>query len=397
MSLKMIKKFLDLGRQPITNAYLTENDLSDEFLFHLSVGFDEETKLVSLMEFVKPQMMFNDTYAHRASMSATMRESFTEIALSIKQQFKPAKVLEIGSNDGVFIKNFNKDEIVALEPCGNLAEMTKQMGYETYPYFWNTEIAKKIIKNHGKMDIVYSANTLCHIEDLKGVFEALNIVLNDSGVLIFEDPSLYDLLRNTSYDQFYDEHAHLFSVIALKDILSKSNFEIFKVENLATHGGSNRIYAKKTSTHSIKIDKSVEQNIQKELDFEMDKMTAYDNFAQRVKTSKDDLISLLTGLKRQGKKIISYGATYKSTTIFNYCRIGTDLIDYITDTTPNKQGKLSPGSHIPIISPEEGFNDSVDYAFLGAWNFYKEIMNKETEFINRGGKFITHVPHVKVL
>jgi len=393
----MIKKFLDLGRQPITNAYLTENDLSDEFLFHLSVGFDEETKLVSLMEFVKPQMMFNDTYAHRASMSATMRESFTEIALSIKQQFKPAKVLEIGSNDGVFIKNFNKDEIVALEPCGNLAEMTKQMGYETYPYFWNTEIAKKIIKNHGKMDIVYSANTLCHIEDLKGVFEALNIVLNDSGVLIFEDPSLYDLLRNTSYDQFYDEHAHLFSVIALKDILSKSNFEIFKVENLATHGGSNRIYAKKTSTHSIKIDKSVEQNIQKELDFEMDKMTAYDNFAQRVKTSKDDLISLLTGLKRQGKKIISYGATYKSTTIFNYCRIGTDLIDYITDTTPNKQGKLSPGSHIPIISPEEGFNDSVDYAFLGAWNFYKEIMNKETEFINRGGKFITHVPHVKVL
>lgn len=393
----MIKKFLDLGRQPITNAYLTENDLSDEFLFHLSVGFDEETKLVSLMEFVKPQMMFNDTYAHRASMSATMRESFTEIALSIKQQFKPAKVLEIGSNDGVFIKNFNKDEIVALEPCGNLAEMTKQMGYETYPYFWNTEIAKKIIKNHGKMDIVYSANTLCHIQDLKGVFEAIYIVLNDSGVLIFEDPSLYDLLRNTSYDQFYDEHAHLFSVIALKDILSKSNFEIFKVENLATHGGSNRIYAKKTSNHSIKIDKSVEQNIQKELDFEMDKMTAYDNFAQRVKTSKDDLISLLTGLKRQGKKIISYGATYKSTTIFNYCRIGTDLIDYITDTTPNKQGKLSPGSHIPIISPEEGFNDSVDYAFLGAWNFYKEIMNKETEFINRGGKFITHVPHVKIL
>jgi len=393
----MIKKFLDLGRQPITNAYLTENDLSDEFLFHLSVGFDEETKLVSLMEFVKPQMMFNDTYAHRASMSATMRESFTEIALSIKKQFKPAKVLEIGSNDGVFIKNFNKDEIVALEPCGNLAEMTNQMGYKTYPYFWNTEIAKKIIKNHGKMDIVYSANTLCHIQDLKGVFEAIYIVLNDSGVLIFEDPSLFDLLRNTSYDQFYDEHAHLFSVIALKDILSKSNFEIFKVENLATHGGSNRIYTKKTSNHSIKIDKSVEQNIQKELDFEMDKMTAYENFAERVKTSKDDLISLLTNLKRQGKKIISYGATYKSTTIFNYCRIGTDLIDYVTDTTPNKQGKLSPGSHIPIISPEEGFNDRVDYAFLGAWNFYKEIMNKETKFINRGGKFITHVPHVKIL
>lgn len=393
----MIKKVLDLGMQPITNAYLTKNDISNEFLFNLSIGFDEETTLVSLMEFVKPQMMFNDTYAHRASMSATMRESFKEIALSVKKQFKPAKVLEIGSNDGVFIRNFNADEVVAIEPCGNLAEITNKMGYKTYPYFWNTEIAKKIVKNHGKMDVVYSANTICHIEDLKEVFEAIDIVLNDSGVFIFEDPSLYNLLHNTSYDQFYDEHVHIFSVIALKNILGKSNFEIFNVENLPTHGGSNRIYAKKTSNNSIKIDKSVKENIQKELDFEMDKMTAYENFAERVKKSKDDLISLLTDIKRQGKKIISYGATYKSTTIFNYCRIGTDLIDYITDTTPNKQGKLSPGTHIPIISPEEGFNDSVDYAFLGAWNFYKEIMNKETKFIERGGKFITHVPNVKVL
>jgi hypothetical protein len=393
----MKKKFLDLGMQPITNAYLTEGDIAGEYLFNLSIGFDEETKLVSLMEFVKPQLMFNDTYAHRASMSATMRESFKEIALSIKKRFSPARLMEIGSNDGVFIRNFDQGEVVAIEPCGNLAEITNRMGYKTYPVFWNSETAEQIVANHGKMDVVYSANTICHIQDLKEVFDAMRIVLNDSGVLIFEDPSLYNVLQNTSYDQFYDEHAHLFSVIALKHILGESGFEIFDVENLPTHGGSNRIYAKKISNRLLAIGRSVEENVQRELDIEMDKMRAYENFAQRVGKSKQDLVTLLTDIKRQGKKIISYGATYKSATILNYCRIGTDLIDYITDTTPNKQGKFSPGMHIPIISPEQGFNESVDYAFLGAWNFYREIMEKEKKFIERGGKFITHVPRVKVL
>ncbi len=393
----MKKPFLDLSMQPVTNAYLSAGEIAGEFLYPLSIGFDEETKLVSLMEFVKPQMMFNDTYAHRASMSATMRESFKEIALSIKRTFRPAGILEIGSNDGVFIRHFDKEEAVAIEPCGNLAEITETMGYKTYPVFWNRETAGHIVARHGKMDVVYAANTICHIEDLKEVFDAVSMVLNDSGVLIFEDPSLYHVLENTSYDQFYDEHAHVFSVIALKNILGKSHFEIFRVENLSTHGGSNRIYAKKISNPSRAIDESVQASIQKELDAEMDRITAYEYFAARVMKSKEDLVALLTDIKRQGKKIISYGATYKSATIFNYCRIGTGLIDYITDTTPNKQGKLSPGMHIPIVAPEQGFNDSVDYAFLGAWNFSKEIMNREKSFIEKGGKFITHVPCVKVL
>lgn len=393
----MKKKFLDLGMQPVTNAYLSEEAMAGEFLFNLSIGFDEDTKLVSLMNFVKPQRMFNDTYAHRASQSATMRESFKEVARSIKKEFRPARIMEIGSNDGVFIRNFNPDEVVAVEPCGNLADMTRTMGYTTYPVFWNREAARQIVARHGKMDVVYSANTVCHIEDLKEVFDAVSLVLGDSGVFIFEDPSLYDVLDNTSYDQFYDEHAHVFSVLALKNILGKSHFEIFRVENLSTHGGSNRIYAKRNSNPSPATDQSVKANIQKELALEMDKITAYENFAGRVQQSKEDLVALLTDIKRQGKKIISYGATYKSATIFNYCRIGTGLIDYITDTTPNKQGKWSPGMHIPIVAPEQGFNDSVDYAFLGAWNFYQEIMDKEKPFIARGGKFITHVPRVKVL
>jgi len=392
-----MKKFLDLGKQPITNSFLRMDELGDEYFYNLSLGFDKKTKLVSLMDTVDPTKMFNDTYAHRASMSKTMSDSFSDIALRLKKEYKPQTVLEIGSNDGVFIKNFSKEEVVAVEPCENLAGFTNKMGYKTYAEFWSTNLARKILDEHGEIDIIYSANTICHIEDLKEVFGAVYQALGKDGVFVFEDPSLLSILKNISYDQFYDEHVHVFSVIALQNLLKNSKLKIFRVENLETHGGSNRIYVKKIENNSIPIDSSVEKNIGDELRRELDHLITYERFAEKVKKSKNDLISLLSDLKRQGKKIISYGATYKSATIFNYCGIGTNFIDYITDTTLNKQGKLTPGMHIPIIPPEIGFNDTVDYAYLGAWNFKKEIVEKEKEFIKSGGKFITHVPDVRII
>ena len=393
----MKKKFLDLGTQPITNAFLTEDKFDDEYFYNLSLGMDEDTKLVSLMETVKPELMFNDVYAHRASMSETMRNSFKEVAESLVKQFMPMKVLEIGSNDGVFIRNFSKEAIVAIEPCENLADITSAMGYKTYCDFWDISTAHMIVSNHGEMDLIYSANTISHIENIVEVFKAVDFSLSDEGVFVFEDPSLYSVLNNTSYDQFYDEHVHLFSVIGLINLLNDCGLEIFKVDSLTTHGGSNRVYVKKKNNKSLSIDDSLDQNVQKESVYGMNDIFVYEQFANRVKESKVQLVELLNRFKNDGKKIISYGATYKSATIFNYCRIGVDLIDYIVDTTVNKQGKFSPGMHIPIISPEEGFDGSVDYAFLGAWNFTKEIMKKERSYIDRGGKFITHVPSVRLI
>ena len=393
----MKKKFLDFGKQPITNAFLTEDKFDDEYFYNLSIGIDEDTKLVSLMESVKPELMFNDVYAHRASMSETMRNSFKAVAESLIKQFRPKNVLEIGSNDGVFIRNFSKEAIVAIEPCENLADLTSGMGYKTYCDFWDISTAHMIVDHHGKMDVIYSANTISHIENIVEVFKAVDYSLSDEGVFVFEDPSLYSVLKNTSYDQFYDEHAHVFSVIGLINLLNDCGLEIFNVDNLTTHGGSNRIYVKKKHNKSLSIDNSLNQNVEKELDYGMNHISVYEEFANRVKGSKIQLIELLNQFKNDGKKIISYGATYKSATIFNYCRIGVDLIDYIVDTTVNKQGKFSPGMHIPIISPEEGFDDSVDYAFLGAWNFAKEIMKKEQLYLDRGGKFVTHVASVRLV
>lgn len=390
-------EFLDLGKQPIANGFIEGDIPEDEFFFNLKVVFDEETKLVSLAEFVKPELMFNDSYVYVSSMSKTMRDHFEDTALSFKKDFNPTKVMEIGSNDGVFIKNFDPSTTIAVEPCSNFAKITHEKGYQTYPSFWTTELSKKIVEENGKQDLIFSANCICHVQDLDDAFTAISQTLSDDGVFVFEDPSLQKMLSRNSYDQIYDEHAHIFSVIALNNVLKKHGMDIFRVDNLSVHGGSNRIYVKKTSNNNIKIENSVEENLALEKEEGLEDYERYLVFADFVARSKTNLLNLLRQYKDQNKKIVSYGATSKSTTVFNYCGISTNYIDCIVDTTPNKQGKLSPGTHIPVVSPEEGFNSEVDVAFLGAWNYEKEILEKEEQFLARGGQFVTHVPEVRVL
>jgi len=386
----MKKQFLNLGKQPIANGFLYKDQIKDEYFYNLGVAFDEETKLVTQTEYVDPPLMFNDKYVYRGSMSQTMREHFKSLCETFSSN---TKILEIGSNDGVFIKNLNPKFTVSVEPCSNFAKETQDMGYTTYPEFWTQELSNKILKNHGKQDIIFAANCICHIPDLDQTFNAIKSLLSDDGTFIFEDPSLAEVINNNSYDQIYDEHPHVFSVIALDNLLKRNGLQIVKVENLQVHGGSNRIFAKKIGS---KVDKSVELSKSYERILGLDQFKTFKRFAQRVEQSKEDLIRLLTQCKKENKKVISYGATSKSTTVFNYCNIDSELISYITDTTPEKQDKLSPGMHIPVISPEQGFDDTVDFAYLGAWNFIKEISKKEHKYLDRGGKFITHVPIVKI-
>ena len=200
------------------------------------------------------------------------------------------------------------------------------------------------------------------------------------------------MLERGSYDQIYDEHAHVFSVTALNNILRRNGLQIFSVDNLSVHGGSNRIYA--CHMDSCVIGDSVKENLKEEKDFGVDNFETYKVFAERVKQSKEVLNRKLSNLTKNGKRIVSIGATSKSSTVFNYCGIDSSLIECVTDTTPAKQGLFTPGSHIPVVSRDSVNLNDYDYAFLGAWNFKEVIANKESEFVKNGGKFITHVPEV---
>ena len=394
----MNKKFLNLGKQPLANSFLKSNSkktLAKEFFYNLEVSFNTDSYLVSVTNPVNPRLQYTDKYAHRASESKTMRESFKKIANKLKKKYSPNIVMEIGSNDGVFIRNFPKNKIIAVEPCKNLANLTKNE-YKTFPNFWNKKLANQIFLESKKADIIFSANTISHIPDLKETFDAIEFSLSDNGVLVIEDPSINAVIKNNSYDQFYDEHVYVFSAIAIANIVKKSNLRLFNAEQITTHGGSMRYYiCKDLAKH--KITKKIKLILKREKKAKLDKLLTYLEFSKRVKKSKQKLIEIFKKLKNKNKNIISYGATYKSSTIFNYCKIGKKFINYVTDTTLNKQGKFTPGQHIPIISPQKGMNDRVDYAFLGAWNFKKEILKKEKEFIKRGGKFITHVPSPKII
>ena len=388
--------FLDLGKHPITNNFLKTNKPKNEFFYNLKLIYNKETKLVSLDNFVPPKKMFNDKYAHRASASKTMQKAYKNLAYKIKKKFKPKSILEIGSNDGVFIKYFSNINNVGVEPCKNLADLTSKMKIETYDKFWTFQLSNKILSKHGKFDIIYSANTISHIHNLNETFKAIENSLDFNGIFILEDPSLLKSLQKLSYDQFYDEHAYVFSITALKNITKQSGLEVFNVEELKTHGGSNRVYFKKINNKTIKISNTVNKHLLKEKNFGINKLQTYRIFANKVLRSRKNLIKIFQKLKKEKKNIIGYGATYKSSTVLNFCKIDKKFIKYFLDTTPTKAGKFTPGTHIPI-KKYNGIPNNVDYAFLGAWNFKDEIFKKEKKFINRGGRFITHVPSPKIL
>ena len=393
----MIKKFLNLGYQPLANSYLDKKNLNNkEKKFKLEVGFDEKNYLVSILQTVSKEKMFNKDYPYKSSESKTMRKSFRDLANKLKKRFKPKFVIEIGSNDGAFIKNFSRKNVVGVEPCKNLAQITKQKKYTIFSEYWSQKLSKKITKLK-KADLIYSANTLSHIENIDEIFEAVNNALSKNGILIIEDPSLLKCLQNVAYDQFYCEHIYVFSTLALREILKKFKLEIFDIENTKTHGGSNRYFIKKVENNFYKIDKRVKDELKKELRFGLNKYRTYKKFEKKVKISKQKLLNIFSKLVKKKLNIIGYGATAKSCTVLNYCNIGNKSINYFYDTTSYKINKYLPGSKILIKEYKKLDRDEIDMVYLGAWNFKEEIFKKEKAFINRGGKFITHVPYPKII
>jgi len=391
----MNKKFLDLGSQPLANNYLSKFK-KKQIKYKLKLFFNTKSKMVSISKRIPSEMMFTNNYPYRSSMSKTMQNSFYELSLEIKKKFKPKKILEIGSNDGALIKNFNKSEAIGIEPCRNLAQITKKMGYVTYNNYWSHELAKKIKLKNEKIDLIYSANTLTHISDLNEVFKSISYLLSSNGILIIEDPSLLECIKKNSYDQFYNEHIYLFSAISVNSLLKKFNLEIFNIKNLETHGGSLRYYIKRVINKKITISRNIKIQIKKEMIFGLHKFSTFKKFSQKVEKSKVKLLSILNSLKNKKKLVLGYGATAKAVTILNYCNINNDLICNFVDTTPEKINRYMPGKNIKILKYNPKILDKYHYVFLGAWNFKKEILNKEKRFLKNGGKFITHVPVPKI-
>jgi methylation protein EvaC len=271
------------------------------------------------------------------------------------------------------------------------------MGYKTYASFWNMRLAKKIKSKTEKVELIYSANTLSHISNLNSVFRSIAYILSDDGILIIEEPSLLECLQKISYDQFYNEHIYVFSLLSINNLIKKYRLEVFNIEKLNTHGGSLRYYIKKVSNNKFEIHKKVKMQLNRELRYRINKYSTYIEFKNKVESSKKKLKQIFLKLKKKNKKIVGYGATAKSSTVLNYCNIKNETLEYFLDTTPNKIGKYMPGTHIYINNYNKTLLNKVDYVFLGAWNFKEEIFKKEKQYMENGGKFITHVPIPRIV
>ncbi len=388
---------MSFGEMPLANGFL-QKKLDDEYFFELEIGICDSCYMFQIISQPDPKKMFHQNYAFISGTSNYMKKHFAEFADDIiKRKSSDLFVVEIGSNDGIMLEHLSRARIkhVGIEPSKNVADLSKKKGVNVINSFFDIACSKKIQNDYSKADIIFAANVMCHIPDINEVMIACSNLLKENGRIIFEDPYLGSMIEKNSYDQIYDEHVFLFSASSIKNMATINNLELIDLKEIPAHGGSMRY----TLAHKgiNKVSDNVENYLAKEKELGLFELKTYKNFKNKCEKSKNDLKEFLINAKKNNKRVIGYGATSKSTTILNYCGIRDDLLECIVDITPTKQGKFSPGMHIPIKSFDYIKDQYPDYFLLLAWNHQKEILDKEKSFGENGGKWIKFFPNFEIL
>lgn len=390
---KEISPFMSFGKMPLANGFLGKEDFNSEYFFEMEVGFSEDLSLFQLNSHPKPEKMFSNNYPFFTGSSELMKIHFQKYAEWLKSKFlnSNSKLLEIGSNDGTFLKNFSDTSIeyIGFEPSKNVAKMAEQNNIKTINSFFNSENVHELKTFINNTDVICASNVICHVPDLKNLILAVDKLLSKKGLFIFEEPYMGSMFNKVSYDQIYDEHIFMFSVNSVQKIFKIFNFDLVDVLPQSTHGGSMRYVVSRKKEYSIS--KNVSEYMLKEKENNLDNLESCLKFKKNCESSRDKIVNKIKKLKSENKKICGYAATSKSTTILNYCNLNNNTIEFICDTTKEKVGKFSPGTHIPIVPISYFHNNLPDIAYLFAWNHKEEIFAKEKSFIKNGGKWISHV------
>ncbi len=395
-----VEQFLDLGRTALANKFLSEEELERrEDRYPLRVGFCHSCGHVQLMDRVPPSAMFTD-YLYVSSASDTLRAHFDDLSDTLVKRHRLGPddlVIDIGCNDASLLASFRRQGVrtLGVDPAENLAEFASDLGIERYVGFFNSETAEEIVDRWGQAALITATNTFPHTPELSDFVQGVDTALAPGGAFVVEAHYLVDLLDQLAFDTVYHEHVSYWALGPMLRLFEPYDMQVVNAERLPLHHGQLRVTVQRRGEGEVQ--ESVAAILAAERERGIDDFDTYRAFSERTLGIKRDLLRALRELKQQGKCLAGYGAPAKGSTLLEFLEIGPDLLDFIADRSPLKQGRFMPGSHIPIVPPERLLTDQPDYVLLLAWNFVDEILGQQKTYRERGGKFIVPVPTVQVL
>ncbi len=396
-------EFIDLVNAPPSNSFLTETQLNEPEIFYpLKLFVCESCLLVQIDEYKKSHEIFGKQYAYFSSYSQSWLNHARKYVAMISDRLglnSESQVIEIASNDGYLLQYFLEKKIpcLGIEPTANTAQAAREKGIETLEDYFTCELAAKLSQTGKKADLLIGNNVFAHVPDINNFTAGMKKVLKKQGVITLEFPHLMQLIEQNQFDTIYHEHFSYFSFHSARLILKQHGLEVFDVEELSSHGGSLRIYAKHSEDATKYISEKVNLLVQKERSKGMLYLSYYKNFQKKVKAVKGEFVRFLTEQKLLGKKVAAYGAAAKGNTLFNYCGIKKDLVEYVVDASPHKQGMFLPGSHIPVVKEDVIKNSKPDYIIILPWNIREEIIHQLSYVKEWGCCFLIAVPTLEII
>ncbi len=394
--------FIDLGTNPPSNAYLNENDLSaPELWFPLKLYVCDHCFLVQIDEYQKAEAIFNDSYAYFSSFSSSWLNhcrSYTEMMIDRFALNSSSKVMEIASNDGYLLQFFKERglPVLGIEPTRSTARAAMDKGIETIIDFFGMELAHRLVSEGYRADLILGNNVLAHVPHLNDFIKGLKAILDAEGIMTFEFPHLLNLVEENQFDTIYHEHFSYFSLTTVDTIFSAHGFRIFDVERIPTHGGSLRLFLCHSENFRYGSSSRVMDLLQLEDRKGFRSAVYYRSFASKIFRVKYDFLTFLLENVHQGRKICGYGAAAKGNTLLNYAGVKPDLLPFVADKSPHKQGKFLPGSRIPIVRPDTIRDFKPDYVLILPWNIQEEIMEELSYIREWGGGFVIAIPQLQL-
>ena len=395
-------EFADLVNSPPSNSYLRAEELNaPEVFYPLRVFVCEKCFLVQIDEFKKADEIFDKNYAYFSSFSKTWLEHSKKYVEMMCGRFgfdESSQIIEIASNDGYLLQYFKEKNIpiLGIEPTLSTAQAAREKGIESWTEFFGVTLAEKLIAENRQADLLLGNNVLAHVPDLSDFVGGLKIALKPGGVITMEFPHVLQLVENNQFDTIYHEHFSYLSLHTVREIFASKNLDIFDVEEISTHGGSLRIFAKHAADETHETSANVENLLAKEQQFGLTDLNYYLNFQPKIEKIKLDLLIFLIEQKRAGKKVAAYGAAAKGNTLLNYCGVKKDLINFVVDASPHKQNLFLPASHIPIVDESYIKREKPDFVIILPWNIKDEIIEQLKYIGNWNGKFAAAIPELTI-